>query len=64
MCSNATTTVLDGSIITADNSLLLKDRSLSGLRKIEEGKELTKNVDTSSFLPLRSRKPVAAPVVL
>jgi hypothetical protein len=38
---------------------MCKDRSLSGLRQAPEDKE--SKMDISSFLPLRSRKPVAAP---
>jgi hypothetical protein len=37
---------------------MVKDRSLSGLRVADDQSKL----DTSTFLPLRSRKPVPAPV--
>ena len=51
--------MINRSFINAcDNSHLLKDRSLSGLRAGEDQSKL----DTSTFLPLRSRKPVPAPV--
>ena len=48
---------------TVDVSLNNKERSLSGLRLKEEVRDTSTKLDTSTFLPLRSRKPVAAPVV-
>jgi hypothetical protein len=40
---------------------MCKDRSLSGLRQVPEDKDKDSKMDISTFLPLRSRKPVAAP---
>jgi hypothetical protein len=45
-----------------ENSRICKDRSLSGMRQVPEDKE-PKMMDISAFLPLRSRKPVAAPPI-